>query len=165
MNIKPVREPVYQPSEYQVSIAEPEISEEDAVKISKNYVVTKNITTVEYEIKVRGEIETRELKIIPKQSEINIRGVELVYVPIWDLEYESGERNFVRRFVASSGRPIEDSFAKCEKCALIKRQPAAVCEICGTLVCEKHAINDGQKWVCQEFLFTSSKKEYIWDIW
>jgi len=149
INTKPIREPVYQSSDYQVSIAEPEVSEEDAVKISKNYVIAKNTTTVEYDIKVKGEIETRELKIVPKQSEINIRSVELVYVPIWDLEYESGERNFIRRFVASSGRPIEDSFTKCEKCTLIKRQPIAVCEICGTLVCEKHAINEGQKWVCE----------------
>ncbi|MGC8935664.1 MAG: restriction endonuclease [Thermoproteota archaeon] len=149
ISIKPVREPVYQSSDYQVSIAEPEVTEEEAVKISKNYAIAKNTTTVKYEIKNRGSIETRTLKIVPKQNEINIRGVKLIYVPIWDLEYESGEKNFVRRFIASSGRPIEDSFLKCEKCTLIKRQPIAVCEVCGALVCEKHAINEGQRWVCE----------------
>lgn len=143
---------------FQTSIAEPEISENEAVKIAKNYVIRKNTTTVVYEVKVRGEIEARELKIVPKQSEINIRGVELVYVPIWNLEYESGERSFVRRFVASSGRPIEDSFAKCEKCALIKKQPIAVCEVCGALLCEKHAINENQKWICEDHSSTSPKR-------
>jgi len=164
LSIKPVREPVYQSSDYQVSIAEPEVTEEDAIKISKNFVIAKNTTIVEYDIKVRGEIETRKLKIVPKQSEISIRGVELIYVPIWDLEYESGEKNFVRRFVASSGRPIEDSFTKCEKCTLIKRQPIAVCEICGALVCEKHAINEGQKWVCENHSSTQSPKKSLFGL-
>jgi hypothetical protein len=150
MSLEAVREPVLKTSDYNVSVVDPAIVEEDALKLTRAYVVEKNITKADYRIKVRGEWDTRSIKIVPKQNEVSIRGQRLVYVPIWNLEYEAGSRTLERRFLASSGEVIENDFAKCVKCTLIKKQPIAVCEECGAPVCEKHSRQEGNRWLCEE---------------
>ena len=78
---------------------------------------------MDYEIKVRGELETRSFKVVPKQKEVTIRGEKLIYVPKWELQYESGQRSFERRSIASSSRLVSDALAKCEACTLLKKTP------------------------------------------
>ena len=69
-------------------------------------------------------------RVVPRLSEVSIRGTKLVYVPKWDLAYEAGQTSFSRRFLASSGRSLEDGLAKCQKCTLLKKETVAVCEVC-----------------------------------
>jgi hypothetical protein len=141
--------PVLSTADYQVSVAEAGVSEGDAVKIVKAHVVEKNKQDIDYRIKVRGEIETRSLSVVPRLKEISIRGTRLIYVPKWNLEYEAGQSSFTRRFLASSGRPVEDELAKCSKCTLLKKQTVAVCGQCGRTLCEKHAYQEGG-WLCDD---------------
>lgn len=51
------------------------------------------------------------MKILPRANEITIRGHHVVFVPKWDLQYESGERDYQRRILASSGAFLEDELA------------------------------------------------------
>jgi hypothetical protein len=152
MTIMPISQPVLETTDYNVSVAEPSVSEEDSVKIVKNYVVEKNTQEVDYEIKIRGEWETRSITVVPHLKEVNIRGQRLVYVPKWSLQYESGDRSFERRFVASSGKPIEDELSRCEKCSILKKRPISVCEICGVPLCEKHSYQEENRWLCEDHI-------------
>ncbi|MEM3932393.1 MAG: restriction endonuclease [Thermoplasmata archaeon] len=139
-SISPVMKPVLSSMDYQVSVADVEITEEDAVKIVKSYVVEKNKRDVSYNIKIRGKTENRSFKLVPHLNEVIILGTKLVYVPKWNLEYEAGQTSFTRRILASSGRTLEDELAKCQKCTLLKKEAVAVCEVCGQALCDKHAI-------------------------
>lgn len=130
--------PVLSNSDYTVSVAEPEITEEQAAKNVKSHVIGKNKETISYEVKKYGEYETREFDFVPRLNEITVRGVKMVYVPKWNLEYEPGEHSFSRRYLASSSRMLEDDLAKCRKCTLLKKDTVAVCEVCGVPLCEKH---------------------------
>jgi len=96
-NIEPVTKPVLATSDYQVSVAEPEIREADAVKIVRFHVVEKNTRNIDYRIKIRGEPEIRQLKVVPRLKEVNVRGAKLVYVPKWNLEYETGQSRLLER--------------------------------------------------------------------
>jgi hypothetical protein len=136
--IIPASKPVLLSSDYNVSPAEPEISEEEASRIVKYYLIEKNRKQVDYIVKKRGEVETRYFSFVPRLNEISIRGVKMVYVPKWSFEYESGDYSFSRRLLASSGRIIEDDLVKCRKCTLLRRDTVAVCEKCGIPLCEKH---------------------------
>lgn len=156
--IAPISKPVLSTSDYQVSVAEAGVTEEDAAKIVKSHVVEKNKQDVSYYIKVRGESETRSLKVVPRLNEVNIRSTKLVYVPKWDLEYEAGQTSFSRRFLASSGRTLDDELAKCQKCTLLKKQTVAVCEVCGTPLCEKHAYQEG-RWLCENHISEKLREE------
>jgi hypothetical protein len=156
--IVPISKPVLSSSDYQVSVAEPEVTEEDAARIVKAHVAEKNRQDVRYNAKVKGEIETRSFRVFPRLSEVSIRGTKLVYVPKWDLEYESGQASFSRRFLASSGRTLEDGLAKCQKCTLLKKETVAVCEVCGTPLCEKHAYQEGG-WMCEDHISDKLREE------
>jgi hypothetical protein len=156
--IVPISKPVLSSSDYQVSVAEPEVTEEDAARIVKAHVAEKNRQDVRYNAKVKGEIETRSFRVLPRLSEVSIRGTKLVYVPKWDLEYESGQASFSRRFLASSGRTLEDGLAKCQKCTLLKKETVAVCEVCGTPLCEKHAYQEGG-WMCEDHISDKLREE------
>jgi len=156
--IVPMTKPVLSTSEYQVSVAEAEVTEGDAVKIMKAYVTEKNKQDVDYKIKVRGEIETRSITVVPRFKEVAIRGIKLVYVPKWILEYEAGQSSFSRRFLASSSRPIEDELAKCSKCTILRKNTVALCEQCGRTLCEKHAYQEG-RWLCEDHVSDSLKEQ------
>lgn len=150
--------PVLSTSDYKVSVAEAGVSEGDAVKIVKAHVVEKNRQEVKYDIKIRGEIEERTLSVVPRLKEVSIRGTRLTYVPKWNLEYEAGQSSFSRRFLASSGRPIEDELAKCSKCTLLKKQTVAVCQQCGRTLCEKHAYQE-ERWLCDDHVSDGLKEQ------
>lgn len=157
--IAPISAPVLQSADYHVTIAEPEISMENATKIVKSQVVEKNRKNVQYNVKVRGETETRTLRIVPHLNEVAIRGTRFVYVPKWNLEYEAGQLSFSRRILASSARSFEDDLAKCRKCTLLmRRDTIAVCEVCGIPLCDKHAYQEG-RWLCYDHISEGLRKQ------
>jgi hypothetical protein len=149
--IEPVSKPILSNSDYNISPAEPEITEEGATKIVKAHLIEKNRKSVSYQVRRKDEIETRSFQFVPRLNEISIRGVKMVYVPKWNLEYESGEYSFSRRFLGSSGRILEDDLAKCRKCTLLKKGTVAVCETCGIPLCEKHVYDEG-KYLCEDHI-------------
>lgn len=156
--ITPAPKPVLLNSDYIVSPAEPEVTEEEATKIVKYYLVEKNKEQVSYQVKKRGEFETRYFSFVPRLNEISIRGVKMVYVPKWNLEYESGDYSFSRRMLASSGRIIEDDLLKCRKCTLLRRDTVAVCEKCGVPLCEKHFYQEGAL-LCEDHISETLRQE------
>jgi Holliday junction resolvase-like predicted endonuclease len=148
--IAPISVSVLQSDNYHVTIAEPEVSMENATRIVKSHVIEKNRKDVRYNVKVRGETVTRTLKIVPRLNEVAIRGTRFVYVPKWNLEYEAGQLSFSRRILGSSARSLEDDLAKCRKCTLLmRRDTIAVCELCGIPLCDKHAYQEG-RWLCYD---------------
>ena len=156
--IVPVSKPVLLNSDYNVSPAEPEVTEEEATKIVKYHLVEKNKQQVSYQVKKQGELETRYFSFVPRLNEISIRGVKMVYVPKWNFDYESGDYSFSRRLLASSGRTIEDDLVKCRKCTLIKRDTVAVCEKCGIPLCEKHFFQE-EGLLCEDHISESLRQE------
>lgn len=154
----PVTRPVLEPPEYKVSVAEPEVTEKDAVKIIQAHVVAKNTQTIKYQVKVRGEMETRPLKVVPRKNEVSVRGTKLIYVPKWDLEFEALQSSFSRRILASSGRMLVDGLAKCTKCTLLRKPGVAVCEECGRLLCDKHAYQEG-RWLCEDHISDAMREQ------
>jgi predicted RecB family endonuclease len=157
--IEPVIRPVLATHEYDVSVAEPEISEAEAIKIVRFYVIKKNTRTINYQQKIRGEYETRQLKIVPRQNEVSIRGTKLVYVPKWDLQYEAGQYSFSREILASSGRTLVDDLAKCSKCVLLKEPCAVVCEECGRPLCDKHSYQEIGRWLCEDHISDTLRQQ------
>jgi hypothetical protein len=164
LQINASKETILKTSDYEVNVAEPALSDIDAAKIVKGYVIEKNTQNVRYEPKGRnndsllGMLDKPSLKVVPRPSEIEIRGIKMVYVPKWDLQFESGNTTFQRRILASSGKVIEDGLANCRKCALLHRTTVAVCDTCGIPLCEKHVYNEGERWVCEEHAPESTKE-------
>jgi len=157
------KESVLKTSDYDVKVAEPALSDNEAAKMVRSYVIGKNTKSISYEPKVRddsllGMLDKPSIKVVPRPGEVEIRGVKMVYVPKWDLQFESGNTTFQRRILASSGRVIVDTLANCRKCALLHRTTIAVCDTCGVPLCEKHAYSEGERWVCEEHASEAAKE-------
>ncbi len=146
-------------SDFDVSVGEPQATEEDATAVVRSHVVDRNESDIGYEVKVKGEWETRSFKAVPRLDEVKIRRTELIFVPKWDFQYEAGPLSFSRRYLASSGQVLVDEIAKCRKCALLKRQTVAVCETCGKPLCDKHSYQEAG-WFCEDHI-TSSMREQM----
>ena len=86
--IVPISKPVLSTPEYQVSVAEPAVTEEDATKVVKSHVIDKNKGEIDYRIKVRGEVETRSFNVVPRLKEVSIKRDEARVRP----EVEPGVR-------------------------------------------------------------------------
>lgn len=148
LSLSPEKQTILKTSDYDVSVAEAEVSEESAISLMKDYVVKKNTKTVTYQKGRKEDLDISTMKIVPKKKEIILRGSKLVYVPKWDLQYEAADWSFSRRFVASSGGVVEDPLAKCDKCKLMKKPAEVLCEVCGRPLCEKHSVFEDGRWMC-----------------
>jgi len=105
---------IVQSNDFSVSKIKPEIDERAARRIVAQQVVQDNVTQVDYEVRVtRGEYEKHKMNVTPRLSEVAANRISLIYVPSWDLEFESGNKTYSRTILASSGRTIEDEIAIC----------------------------------------------------
>lgn len=157
-NIPAVTKPVLSTSDYDVSVGEPQMTEEEAMGVVRSHVVEKNERDISYDVKVRGEWETKSLRVVPNLKEVKILDTELIYVPKWDFQYEAGPLSFSRRFLASSGETLVDELAKCRKCALLKKQSVVVCEQCGKPLCEKHSFLE-ERYLCQDHISDALRQQ------
>jgi Holliday junction resolvase-like predicted endonuclease len=153
VSASPTKEYVKKNSDYAVSVVEPQVSPEEAKRSATEEAIRRNTNTVYYQPKSRSDdffdtIDKRSMKIVPKRNEVSIRGQSMVYVPKWDLQYESGQRTYQRRMIASSGSVIEDDLAKCVKCNIRHHPTAAVCDVCGATLCEDHVYEEEGGLLC-----------------
>jgi hypothetical protein len=142
-------------SDYESKVLKVDVTEEETRKRAMEYVIEKHTRMLHYQPRrSRDELlgETRSMRILPKASEVTIRGQSVVYVPKWDLQYESGERDYQRRILASSGLVLEDELAKCMKCRLLRGVTVAVCDVCGLTICEKHTYEEGGGLLCEDHI-------------
>ncbi len=162
MNITPVKETILRTSDYDISPLESQISDSEAIKIAKGYIIKKNTKNISYEPKngndsFMGSLNKPSIKVIPKVREIEIRGTKLIYVPKWDLQFESGQNTFRRKLLASSQSVIIDTIAKCRKCSILPKEAIYVCEECGKPLCEKHSYQEGSRWLCEDHISQAMK--------
>lgn len=153
LSSSPTKEMLKKNSDFDVRVIEPQTTLEEANRNAIEYAVEKNTRTVNYEPKRSSEGlfgDIRTMKVVPKREEVTIRGQSTVYVPKWDLQFESGQRTYQRRYLASSGATIVDDLAKCRKCTLIHKPTVAVCDVCGMTLCEKHTLEEGGGLLCEE---------------
>ncbi len=159
MNGIPENQTVASTSDYQTKVLAIQVSDAVAWKTTREYAVDKNTRTIQYESKKSDDGFTKTMKIVPKESEVSRRGMSLVYVPKWDLEYESGQMTFQRKSLASSGTTIRDSIAKCEKCSILHRSTIAVCDICGLPLCEKHSYEEAGALLCDNHISNEMRQK------
>lgn len=160
LSIEPERKyTVVQTTDYGISKIGPEIDERSAKKLITDQVIQDNVSDVSYEIRVRkSDTENRTMTITPKSNEIRINKVQLVHVPIWDVEFESGDKTYARKVLASSDRVVLDEISICPehfsfgKINIIKRATKAACEMCGQVYCENHITYAGNIYYCGEHL-------------
>jgi hypothetical protein len=121
-------------------------------------IIEDNTKEVAYSVRVsKNETQRRRMPIIPKSSEVYIKKISMVYVPMWSLDIEgNGGISYSRRVLAASGVTLVDSIAHCPKhltlgkMQFIKRQTYAVCEICGGAFCKDHISQVGGIFYCQQ---------------
>lgn len=159
VNGVPEKQTLTSTSDYETKTLEPQVSGASAWKIARDYAIDKNTRTVQYEPKRSDDSFPRTMKITPKEAEVSRRGVSLVHVPKWNLEYESGQMTFQRKSLASSGTMVRDSLAKCEKCSILHRSTIAVCDICGLPLCEKHSYEEAGATLCENHVSNEMRQK------
>lgn len=144
---------ITQPDNYKVIKLSPQITEAAARGETIDYVVQKNTKTVEYEVptkkrKRRDEFDVgfeipdlRECTLKPSRKDVTISEIQLIHVPKWEVEFESGDRTYMRVVSANGGTIIADNITNCSKHLLkdfLKRKNVAVCDVCGRALCKDH---------------------------
>lgn len=147
---------------YEIKKIPANISYSVAKKIAMRAIKERNIRTIQYEVKKRGrdefdfdffDREIREYKYVPKNKDIVIKSIRLVYVPKWEIQLGSGDHIYYREILASSGDIITDTIASCPDHVFKKwKRTIAVCSICGKALCEEHIFQCPVcgAWLCEE---------------
>ena len=144
---------ITQPDNYKVIKLSPQITEVVARGETIDYVVQENTKTVEYEVptkkkkrKDEDEIDfempdIRECSLKPSRKDVTINDIQLIHVPKWEVEFESGDYTYTRVISANGGTVIADNITNCNKHLLkdfIKKKNVAVCDVCGKALCKDH---------------------------
>jgi hypothetical protein len=140
---------ISQPDNYKVIKFSPQISEAVARGETIDHVIQINTKTVDYEIpskkkKSRNDFdipEIRECTLKPLRKDVSINDIQLIYVPKWEIELESGDFTYSRTISANSGTVIADNITNCNKHLLkdiLKKKNVAVCDVCGKALCKDH---------------------------
>jgi len=142
---------ITQPDNYKVLKLSPQISETVARGETIDYVVNKNTKTIEYEVPTKKkkrqddfDFETpdiRECTLKPPRKDVSINEIQLIHVPKWEVEFESGDYTYTRIISANGGTVIADNISHCNKHLLkdfTKKKNVAVCDVCGKALCKDH---------------------------
>ncbi|MDR4491609.1 MAG: restriction endonuclease [Candidatus Nitrosocosmicus sp.] len=143
--------------DYSIQVLEPTLSMKTANYIVFDKIIEDNIKEISYKIKnSRGESEEKTMTIIPKKSDIIIKKSLLIYVPIWVLAMQSKEITYAKRALAASKTILVDEMALCPKDFSSlkiwgkKKSTHALCETCGTALCEDHIERYKEVFYCKE---------------
>ena len=91
-----------------------------------------------------GRVEDREMRIIPKQSEIKITRTALVHHPKWVVNFKAKEVIYTRKILAASNTKLMDELEYCPKhfsrwrVWQEKKSTYTICDTCGAAYCEDH---------------------------
>ncbi|HEY4712389.1 MAG TPA: hypothetical protein VIH69_06950, partial [Dehalococcoidia bacterium] len=127
---------------YQIIIHKPLETEE---KVKKRVIdgILKEPYIVYYKLKKdEGNIfaDQRELKITPSVKDLHIT-IKLIYVPKWEMDFQSKEYKYTRKMTGNSGAILYDTITHCNKHWSVgfgKKNNIAACDICGEVLCKEH---------------------------
>jgi len=144
---KPVDKQEITATEFSVYYPKPEINLRTATSLLKDYVVEKNIKTVNYVTK-KGEL--KRFEIVPDRSEVTIKRSYVAYVPLWEVTFNALGMLYMRRMLGN-GTVLQDDIAYCQEHLMLKRRARAVCSVCGAALCERHALlASDQNYYCKK---------------
>jgi hypothetical protein len=157
---------ISQPDNYKVIKFSPQISEVVSRGETIDYVIYRNTKTVYYEIpskkkKQRNDFdmdfvlpEIKEFTLKPLRKDVSINDIQLIYVPKWEIELESGDFTYTRIISANTGTIIADNIINCNKHLLkdfLNKKNVAVCDVCGKALCKDHIFKcpTCNFWLCE----------------
>ena len=111
------------------------VKKQDAEFSVRNSIAEDNKANLEYEVKIsREEYKVREYHYKPPIKAITVQS-RVVYIPKWEIEYESGEHLYKKTVFPASDVIARDEIAICKH--LLRKKPTfAVCNTCGIAKCE-----------------------------
>ena len=134
--------PSEQSGAYSIEVHPPKENEEQVKKRLINYVL-KNQYIEYYKLKKdEGNIlaDERPFKITPHLKEIKTN-IRLIYIPKWEMDFQSKEYVYTRKMTGNSGAILYDTITHCNKhwnVGFGKKQNIAVCDVCGEIACKEH---------------------------
>lgn len=149
---------------YHANKLKPAISARQAVESAMQFIIEKNSVEISYVPKVQKDEfvpDSEFITYVPKKRDIAIHRKDVVIVPRWSIEFETSNSTYRREILACSGVVLEDTMAYCPNhfrlgsIEFSKKQPIAVCEVCGKALCEEHTRQCKLcgKWLCVEHSF------------
>ncbi|MDE2588656.1 MAG: restriction endonuclease [Patescibacteria group bacterium] len=121
-----------QETDFTVTIEEPRININEIIKIIKDDIVSQNEIRTTY---TDANQQRRQIIVRPKPSDIRIPRTDIIYVPIWSVTFQFGNKSYKRTYFAYDGTTITDEMANCSIC---KNPTTAICTECYSTICEKH---------------------------
>lgn len=119
--------------EFTLTVETPKITSVEAKKIAKKEIVRNLRTEYKYHVGRRGYKRVRTLR--PFKKDIEILDSSLIYVPYVVFKLKVMDKEYQRTVQAATEKIVLDETYYCSTC---ENQANAVCERCGTIVCNKH---------------------------
>ena len=137
--------------EYDIKKHESSTSKKEAEFTVKNKISDDNKANISYEVKIsRGEYEDRAYHYKPPIKAITTQS-KILYVPIWNIEFESKEYIYKKTILPASSIITKDEITIC-KHLLRKKSTFAVCDICGVAKCKDDITIIDSSYYCKDHI-------------
>lgn len=142
---------------YILEVLKPKVPPKAAKTMILGEIIENNTKDVTFKMKfVDGRTEDREMRIIPKQSEIRIVKIALVHLPKWTVHFKAKEVVYTRKILAASNTKLMDELEYCPKHFSRwkvwqgKKPTHAICDTCGSAYCGDHISLLDDNYYCEE---------------
>jgi len=118
-----------------IHVNQPSTTKKDVEFYVRNIIIENYKRTISYTVrKSKDDAELRDYPHSPDESSISLQS-KLVFVPKFEISFDSKEYNYVREILPVSDVTIIDEITVC-KHILGNKHTFAVCETCGKAKCE-----------------------------
>lgn len=144
---------------FSVNIMEPNIQKRVVKKTALDYITEINTEDIHYTPKSAESIwDEKTVTYSPKRKDILIKNIHFLYIPKWNIQFQSLDHSYTREVYGFSGNVIEDTIEYCPHhfklggLRIVSKNTYAICEQCGEALCEEHVSQCPicNRWICGE---------------
>ena len=121
-----------QETDFSVEQVEPRINISEIIKIIRDDIVSQNEIRTKY---TDTNQQSRQIIVRPKPGDIRMPRTDIIYVPIWTVTFQLGNKSYNRTYFAYDDTTITDDM---EHCTLCKNHTTAICTECYSTICKTH---------------------------
>jgi hypothetical protein len=111
------------------------VNQRDMVHMVREQIAAQNEIRAHY---TTAKNEQRQKIVRPRAEDVHIIGPYLIYVPIWDVKFNLGNKTYRRVYFGYDDDVILDEMSKCQ-IKSCRHDTNSICTICYSTTCDSHS--------------------------
>lgn len=120
---------------FTIKKTEPFVNQREIVRMVREQIAAQNEIRAHY---TTAKNEQRQKIVRPRADDVHMIGPHLIYVPIWDVKFNLGDKMYHRVYFGYDDNVIIDEMLKCQ-IKSCEHNTNSICVVCYSTTCDSHS--------------------------